>query len=126
MRDPPKSIRVELEAAPIAPRRARRVLGAWLEQQGCPDQSRDKVFLVVTELVTNAVMHARSDVVIEASRRDGRVRVVVGDQKPSPPTIRAAAGPDGGFGLRVVQALTDDWGWTATDTGKQVWTEISL
>lgn len=115
---------MELVAAPITPTHARRALRCWLEQHGCPAQRRDEVLLVVTELVTNAVVHARSDVVLDASRRDGRVRVVVGDREPSPPTVRPTAGPDGGFGLLVVAALAEDWGWAVTATGKQVWVEF--
>jgi anti-sigma regulatory factor (Ser/Thr protein kinase) len=107
-----------------APRLARRALREWLETVPCPDTVAGDAQLVVSELTTNTVVHTTSAPTIEASYDDGRLRIEVHDQDRSPPHIRHQLSTDGGWGLRLVAAVTDGWGWTPTTAGKQVWVEI--
>jgi anti-sigma regulatory factor (Ser/Thr protein kinase) len=84
--------------------------------------------LLVSELVTNAVTHAGSEVqVIIGSGNDYAVlRVEVGDFSSTPPTL-------GGFdldamsgrGLALVEALSDRWGVETHNSGKRVWFELA-
>jgi anti-sigma regulatory factor (Ser/Thr protein kinase) len=79
----------------------------------------------VSELVTNAVVHARSAPEMVATHRSRRIRVEVYDNDLSPPIARAPSTLDngGGFGLAMVTALSDRWGWLPMATGKRVWAE---
>ena len=114
-------VRLALKGLAGAPREARHALRDWLTTVSCPEQLRDDILLVVSELVTNAVVHARSDPIVVAMFDDGRLRIEVHDQASgSPPIVTSSAGPDGGFGIRLVAALSDAWGWTPTESGKRV------
>jgi anti-sigma regulatory factor (Ser/Thr protein kinase) len=82
--------------------------------------------LVLSELASNAVLHARSDFTIGLSRRDDGVRVVVGDTSPVLPRLRDAdvAGMVGGFGLRLVAGIAREWGHQVVHGGKIVWADL--
>lgn len=111
-----------------APRLARRFVAETLDGWGRPDLVEDAQ-LVVTELATNAILHARSDVTVGLTRRrdggDGVVYVVVGDASHAAPVARDA-GPNatGGRGLRLVGALARRCGHEVVDRGKFVWAEL--
>jgi len=116
--------RVKLERDARSPGRARRDFGEWLARLDCPDDVHDDVLLMISELVTNAVVHADSAPDVAAIHRDGRLVVEVHDSDPTPPVMRSdGGGPDGGFGLQLVEALSLRWGWEPTATGKRVWAE---
>jgi anti-sigma regulatory factor (Ser/Thr protein kinase) len=97
-------------------------LGAW-GLDGCADDAS----IVVSELATNALLHARSDFTVALSWDVGVVRVAVRDAStmrpvvcnPSPTTI-------GGRGLILISALASAWGTDLSDDGKVVWAELSL
>jgi anti-sigma regulatory factor (Ser/Thr protein kinase) len=116
-------VRLALERSLHAPREARHAIGQWLAGLPCSDRVTSDAMVVVSELVTNAVVHARSDPVVVAAFDGGRLRIEVHDQDPTPPAIAPRAGETGGFGLRIVEGLCDAWGWAATEHGKRVWTE---
>jgi anti-sigma regulatory factor (Ser/Thr protein kinase) len=91
------------------------------------------VMILVSELVTNTVMHTAGSGELVISRHhevsaDGRAHEVLhvevfdhGDGAPvSPPT----AGPEGGCGLRIVGAMARAWGWLPHPRGKIVWFEV--
>jgi anti-sigma regulatory factor (Ser/Thr protein kinase) len=85
-----------------APRLARQALVEWLASVRCPDKVTSDMLLVVSELTTNAVLHAGSAVTVMASFDEGRLRIEVHDHDPAPPHIRHRPDADGGWGLRVV------------------------
>ena len=119
------TLRLTLEPTVLAPRRARLALDEWFDGVNCKRQIRENLLVVVSELVTNAVIHAGSDSDVRATFDDGRVRLEVHDQfpvRPIEPTTSDGVGV-GGWGLRLVAALTDHWGWNPTPTGKVIWTE---
>ena len=60
---------------------------------------------------------------MRAEVADGRLRLEVHDEWSVLPASRDAARSAGGYGLQFVAALTDDWGWSTTRTGKCVWIE---
>jgi anti-sigma regulatory factor (Ser/Thr protein kinase) len=115
-------MRLELDNSNLAPREARRALESWLQAVECVDPVAGDALLVVSELVTNVVAHTTSNAVVIATFDDHRLRIEVHDQDPRAPLMvrRAAAG---GFGLPIVEALCDAWGWEPTGIGKRVWTE---
>lgn len=85
----------------------------------------DDAQLVVTELATNAIVHARSPFTVVAEARDSRVRLSVQDVSSITPTLRdpAPMGPSG-RGLHLVAAVAVDWGVELTPDGKTVWAEL--
>ncbi len=89
-----------------------------------PETRRDDVALVVSELVTNAVVHRSSDqpidILLEVADRELRVEV----QQPGPARqVRTPDQPEvGGRGLAIVAALASTWG-----TGpSSVWARFAL
>jgi anti-sigma regulatory factor (Ser/Thr protein kinase) len=115
-------LRVELGNSDRAPGTARRALEPWLNELDCGEGVAEGALIVLSELVTNAVMHTTTDAVVVATFDDQRLRLEVHDGDPRGPVAvaRAAAG---GFGLTIVAALCDAWGWEPTTFGKRVWTE---
>jgi CheY-like chemotaxis protein len=106
------------------PRLARRFVEQTLRQWRCGD-ALETVKLLVSEVVANAVVHARSEVRIAVQLRPQVVRVAVRDTDPSPPEQRAAAETDlGGRGLALVDALSSAWGIEPATGGKDVWFEV--
>ncbi len=107
-----------------APRMARHFLTETLQGWG-RDDLLDDGQLVVTELATNAAVHAGSDFTVTLSRRGAGVRVVVGDTSrltplPSDPAMASL----GGHGLHLVGALTSRWGHDLVPGGKVVWADL--
>jgi anti-sigma regulatory factor (Ser/Thr protein kinase) len=80
--------------------------------------------LVVTELLTNAIKHGGSSPIVALRLSPDRVHLEVSDQSSAPPTMRDAPNVDGGYGLRIVDEVTERWGWRPTAAGKVVWTEL--
>jgi len=86
-----------------------------------------RVALLVSELATNAVLHARSDFTVTLSTARGRIRVAVADEEPSGPgPSPAAAEALHCRGLAIVERVTSRWGWDdVPGDGKVVWGELS-
>jgi anti-sigma regulatory factor (Ser/Thr protein kinase) len=84
------------------------------------------VALVVTELVTNAVLHGGGCSGVDISLADTGVRVEVGDRSRVPPVLSHEA-PDAltGRGMRLVTAVAARWGAEARPEGKVIWAEVT-
>jgi anti-sigma regulatory factor (Ser/Thr protein kinase) len=89
------------------------------------DDLVDDGTLVVAELATNAILHARSDFTVGLSHSGKSVRVVVGDASAAGPAP-GNPGPDSvaGRGLRIVGAIARSWGHQTVGAGKLVWAEL--
>jgi anti-sigma regulatory factor (Ser/Thr protein kinase) len=100
---------------------ARQALEAW---DGAPEH-QDAVELVISELVTNAVVHAASEVDVVLVVGPDRFRVEVSDNDLSP-FDRGEGGADDehGRGLALVEALSGSWGVEQSAGGKTVWVEL--
>ena len=107
-----------------APRAARRFATETLTAWGRDDLVQD-VTLVLTELATNALIHAGSAFDVELTPDGSTVRLSVYDRSTSPPAKRALVPGDvGGRGLSVVEGVSARWGSDATAGGKVVWAEF--
>jgi hypothetical protein len=81
--------------------------------------------LLVTELVTNAVLHARTAVHLRLERRDESIRVEVRDGSSARPAIRHhSLESTTGRGLALVARLARSWGVDVAGAGKTVWVDI--
>ncbi|WP_317446913.1 ATP-binding protein [Streptomyces collinus] len=120
----------ELPALPPAVGTARRVVRDLLTVWGVAETVRDDAALVLSELVTNALVHAAGErVVCRVRGAADRVRLEIEDQNrgralPFP----RKPGPDeqNGRGLFLVAALSDDWGVTLAPgrPARIVWAEL--
>ncbi|WP_066956559.1 ATP-binding protein [Streptomyces lushanensis] len=114
--------------------RARQLTRDRLTRWDMDEETRATAVLVVSELVTNAIVHAAGDrVVCEMREGGGRLRISVEDQGygPTGPQLHDAAEDEtegeGGRGLFLVDSLCSGWG--AHDTsgygpGRVVWAEL--
>jgi anti-sigma regulatory factor (Ser/Thr protein kinase) len=118
-------VTARFEPEPAAPRQARRFVTETLGYWSC-QRLVDDANLLTSELVTNAVLHARTTVELTVCRTDGGVRVEVADDDPErverTPARRTHATT--GRGLAMVAALSDHWGVTLARSGKSVWFEL--
>lgn len=104
---------------------AREFVHQTLTEWGC-DGIADEVTLAVSELVTNAVIHAHSAASLTLIETSSGIQVRVQDNDPEHPTVRWVAEDDfGGRGMHIVDALSDSWGIEAAPPGKIVWLDIS-
>jgi anti-sigma regulatory factor (Ser/Thr protein kinase) len=91
------------------------------------DLPTEQAALVTSELVTNAVLHGRTEFRLEVDHDLDSVRISVFDSGGGWPCRRPAAGDgDSGRGLRLVDHMAERWGVTWNDPGKAVWAELSL
>ena len=119
-----ESLTLTTKGGTSAPARVRRALTSFDSAFG---EKKDDVHVVVTELVTNAVVHAGVDresffqfaLWTSPKRITGALlyRGAPFAAKPRPETHH--------FGLHLVDALSDDWGVERGDDKNRVWFEIS-
>jgi two-component sensor histidine kinase len=88
------------------------------------DAAQRDLSVLVSEVVTNAVVHAATTRELLVGAHAGRVRVELVDHAAGEPRIRPDTGADGGFGLRIVTALARRWGVRHDNGAKTVWFEL--
>ncbi|GCD90041.1 ATP-binding protein [Nocardioides sp. LS1] len=113
---------LELHPRPQSVASARRFVSDHLVDHDLPHLV-DDVRLVVSELATNALLHAGTSFGILLWARDDLVVLEVRDGSPEGPSLGAAADTDtNGRGITLVGALSRDWGVTDyVDGAKSVW-----
>jgi anti-sigma regulatory factor (Ser/Thr protein kinase) len=86
----------------------------------------DDAETLVSELATNAVLHARTEYTIQVTRSNGLIRVRVHDLSAVQPRERHY-GVDAttGRGIRLVTALAVDWGIDPEEPGKAIWFDLA-
>lgn len=103
---------------------ARRFTRDRLEEWGLGD-AVEVAELLVSELVTNALLHAGSSPVLQLLRVDGHVRIEVSDASPAVPTMKDYGDlATVGRGLQLIEALAAQWGVESRRGGKTVWFEV--
>lgn len=117
------SAEVILDPEPASVGRARRWLSAQLEEWGLEDLDYD-LNVVMSELVTNSVLHARTPITLRVIR-GASVRLEIEDTSPVMPSLRThGATNTTGRGLHLVSALAASWGCSPLPGGKVVWAEF--
>jgi anti-sigma regulatory factor (Ser/Thr protein kinase) len=106
---------------------ARRLLLRSCRDAGVDGDPAEAAELLVSEVVTNAVLHGRSDVRLAVVLAPGVLRVEVGDDNSRRPWVQAAdpAALDG-RGLAILDAVASRWGVQDAALGKVVWFELDL
>lgn len=90
----------------------------------------ETLILLISELVTNAVVHTGCPAVLRmlfgsGAAEAGTVRVEVADSSACPPRPRhATSEATNGRGLELVDGLADRWGWQPEGAGKRIWCEV--
>lgn len=121
---------VRIPWAPSAAPRIRKTLVADLAAREVPGEVVEEAEIVVSELVANAIRHAKplSDGAIRVhwKVKNNVVEVEVSDgggptvPRPAPPTTWAP----GGRGLRIVRSLAHEWGVLEDPNGRTVWASV--
>ncbi|PGH51760.1 ATP-binding protein, partial [Streptomyces sp. Ru87] len=107
------------EACALARRAVRHTLCRWNL-----DHLADTAELLVSELVANALLHARGPVQLTLVRGP-QVCCLVADGSQELPRVRDAAADDEyGRGMSMVELLAGAWGAARTPWGKEVWFEL--
>lgn len=115
-----------LPAHPASTRAARAFVAEHLRSWDLDDAIDDST-LLVSELVTNAILHARSPVDLVVRKVRSAVRVEVFDDRNGvPQPVHPDHEDDAGRGLGLVQAVATRWGVDDVDQGKTTWFEIAL
>jgi CheY-like chemotaxis protein len=106
------------------PRLARRFVTRAFERWDVRSEL-DVIELLVSELVTNSIVHGGADAEISVAVVADRVRVTVFDSSREP-LVRRELGTEGtsGRGLLMLDALAAEWGTEFVPGGKSVWFEV--
>ncbi|MEV6022458.1 ATP-binding protein [Streptomyces sp. NPDC052036] len=130
-------VQLEIRPDPAEVGRARRWARSRLAGSGigAEEPLAETLILLVSELVTNAVVHTGCPAVLRllltgvrddpSGAPSGTVRLEVADISARPPVPRHALGDEtGGRGLELVDGLADRWGWDPEGAGKRIWCEV--
>lgn len=118
---------LELVPEPQSVRRARVWVVSELATIGRDDLA-DAAELGVSELVTNAILHADPPIVVRVGGTAAHPRVEVHDNSPAPPKARSMTADERllatvGRGLGIVAMFSTTWGAEVSSQGKVVWFE---
>ena len=112
----------DLEPVPSSVGMARSLVRESLA--GFDSDAREVALLLTSELVTNAILHARTPVQLGVLVDVDRALVCVADRLAESPALSPRAHSHdrpGGRGLALVEDLADTWGTTTYTGGKTVW-----
>jgi anti-sigma regulatory factor (Ser/Thr protein kinase) len=126
-RPPHRSAVTAFAAEPTSATAARRFVRQTLTSAGLAQTLCDRAELIVSELVTNAVLHAGTGPVVSVRIDDENVRISVEDTSPVAPVLREyGLDASTGRGLRVVSTAASEWGVETTSSGKAVWATLLM
>ncbi|MFV0135259.1 ATP-binding protein [Streptomyces sp. HMX87] len=125
-------MQLEIRPDPAEVGRARKWARSRLAGSGiaADEPLAETLVLLVSELVTNAVVHTGCPAVLRLSlpgavTDDATVRLEVADTSERAPVPRCVGGEaTGGRGLALVDGLADRWGWSREGAGKRIWCEL--
>jgi anti-sigma regulatory factor (Ser/Thr protein kinase) len=118
---------LSLPTATSSPAAARAEVGGYLDEHGW-DSLSPVARVLVSELVTNAVVHGTPPIELCLSRRNGAFRIEVTDAEGERPVVshlKDSSRP-GGLGLHLIGDLAAGWGVDPHGRGKTVWAELAI
>ncbi len=120
----PHVYEIELEERPDHVKLARRFFRDVARRLKIEDGRAEAGELALSEIVTNAIVHAGGTITVRAWKHGRGLRLEVVDGNPTMPRM-ASPGPAtvGGAGLPIVAAVAGEWGWDdgPSGMGKRVW-----
>jgi serine phosphatase RsbU (regulator of sigma subunit)/anti-sigma regulatory factor (Ser/Thr protein kinase) len=123
---PLASSAIDLRPEPQAATAARRFVSKTLAGWGYPDHAATAC-LLASEILTNAVRHARADIGLRMYHTAGEIIIEITDDSTHLPRRRLTGpGEENGRGLMLVEALATDWGARPDETGKTVWFRLAV
>jgi len=106
---------------------ARRFVRATLSGSGHAPEAVEDAVLMVSELASNVVEHARTEYEIVVAVDEDRARIEVADGSAILPALREAAhDSERGRGLYLLETLAKRWGVESRPSGKAIWFELDL
>lgn len=112
-----------------SPAAARAFVRSELQQRDVPEPPLETAILLTSELVSNALLHARTEVDLLLIMAASGLRVEVHDsglRRPQPSPAPVPPSATTGCGLLLVAALAGRWGVDGTVDGKTVWFELPV
>ena len=121
--DPKPPLSKQLAAGPRTSAEARWFLWEALREQDVMTNDLYEASLLTTEIASNAARHGREPIKISVGLEVDGLRVSVDDQGSGfDPTDEPTRGK--GWGVKLVEALSSDWGVEPRDDGTEVWFKI--
>ncbi|GAB3990401.1 hypothetical protein GCM10029978_118190 [Actinoallomurus acanthiterrae] len=123
---------VFLPHAPSSVSGVRKRLCADLLASGVYEEVADDAAVIISELISNALRHARplpsGDIRVSWSRDGDLIQLAVSDggSMTEPRRTRAALSSLGGRGLSIVETLSEGWGVSHEDDGTTVWASLRV
>lgn len=119
---------LRLQPVPASVRAARQFVTELLADY--PPEAVDQVALMVSELVTNSIVHSGTEFTVVLTVTGPTIRLDVSDEGPGRPRMGAVPEPTDphGRGLRIVDQLATAWGIdeSAGATGKRTWFQLHV
>jgi hypothetical protein len=122
---PPAMMWWSLRAGPKAREYTSTAISEACHAWNLPD-FRERLGLIASELVTNALQHAGMPVAVSLSLEGGYVHLRVRDSSPDHPAARPDEDAGSGRGLRLVDEAATAWGVTDRTDGKVVWAIVQV
>ena len=108
----------DFEAEPESAAAVRRFVQAAIPEAPILDD----VVLAASELAANVIRHAKTEFTVQLIDRTDVIRIEVSDGSSIIPAIEDLT--ESQRGLRLIEAISENWGFETTDTGKKVWAEF--
>lgn len=125
--DAPGELHLRFDPGMGVPAAARDALTAHLRGHGVHGEDLEDAVLVGNEMVTNAVEHARTPLLLTTRTGRGAVVITVQDGSTEPPRLRPhQVLSRRGRGLQLVAALAEEWDWEIDGAGKTVRAVVPL
>lgn len=119
-------VRGRFSPTPTSVPQARMIAVQTCRWWGVGTEVSERVMVVVTELVTNSVKHARTPLELRLRCTERFIHVAVHDHDKRTSRLRPPEFPDeeGGRGLVIVGGLSQSWGCRPTPDGKVTWATV--
>lgn len=118
-------IQASFPPVPASAGEARQLVSHTLRQWGL-SSIEETTLLLVTELISNGVRHAKTMLTLLLAYDGSRLHVGVSDQDHELPVlVKSSIKTHHGWGLRLISTLASDWGTRTSDEGKTVWFDLS-
>ena len=106
---------------------ARAFMRQTADEWALPDLLARDAILLVSEMVTNAIVHGRGPIHLRVRRASEHLLVEVSDTATAVPRkLRPTSSDVHGRGLQLVAMMADEWGTRPIHDGKSVWCALEL